>query len=73
MEYFDFYFLHSLSKSKFEMAEKCGWFDLLNEVKAEGKAKKIGFSFHDSAEVLDEILTKHPEVDVVQIQLNYLD
>jgi len=73
VEYFDFYFLHSLNKAKFDLAEKCGWFNLLSEVKAEGKAKKIGFSFHDSAEVLDVILTKHPEVDVVQIQLNYLD
>ena len=41
--------------------------------KEEGLVKQIGFSFHDTADVLDEILTQHPEVDFVQIQLNYLD
>ena len=73
VEYFDFYFLHSLNRAKYDLAKKCGWFDFLSQVKADGKAKKIGFSFHDSAELLDEILTNHPEIDVVQIQLNYLD
>ena len=42
-------------------------------MKAQGKIKHCGFSFHDSAEVLDEALTKHPEVEFVQLQLNYID
>ena len=48
-------------------------FAFLSEKKKAGLVKHIGFSFHDTADVLDEILTEHPEVDFVQIQLNYLD
>ena len=45
----------------------------IQKKKEEGKIRKIGFSFHDRADLLDEILTAHPEVDFVQLQLNYLD
>lgn len=73
VDYFDIYLLHGLNKSSFELSQKRGYFDLLQKLKSENKTKYIGISFHDTADVLDEILNLHPEIDVVQIQLNYLD
>ena len=73
VEYFDYYLLHSMDKAKFEKADRIGAWDFLFKMKAQGKIKRCGFSFHDSAEVLDEALTKHPEVEFVQLQLNYID
>jgi len=71
--YFDVFMLHWLNGKNYGIAEKYDQFRFLREKKAEGKAKRIGFSYHDSAALLDEILTAHPEVDVVQLQINYLD
>lgn len=73
VDYFDYYWLHALNKSAFEKAESMDAFQFVAQKKAEGKVRHIGFSFHDSSEVLDEILTKHPEMEYVQLQLNYLD
>lgn len=73
VEYFDYYLLHNLGISHYEIAKKFNSFEFINEKKREGKVKRIGFSFHDSAELLDEILTAHPEVDFVQLQINYID
>lgn len=73
VEYFDFYLLHALNAKYLEKAEKLGVFDYLLSKKAEGKIRKLGFSFHDNAEVLDRILTRHPEMEFVQLQINYLD
>lgn len=73
VDYFDFYLLHAMDKERVEEAEKLGAFQFVQEMKAAGKIKYIGFSFHDSAEVLDEILTKHPEMEFVQLQINYYD
>ncbi|MFA0814792.1 MAG: aldo/keto reductase [Anaerofustis sp.] len=73
VEYFDYYLLHNLGKRTFAESEELGGFAFLRELKKQGRAKHIGFSFHDEAILLDEILTKHPEVDFVQLQLNYLD
>lgn len=73
VDYFDVYLLHGLDGEDAAFAEEQGCFDFLKELKQEGKARYTGFSFHDTADVLDRILTRHPEVDVVQIQLNYLD
>ena len=73
VEYFDYYLLHALNAKYLEKAEKLGVFEYLSSKKAEGKIKKLGFSFHDSAEVLDRILTRHPEMEFVQLQINYLD
>ena len=73
VDYFDVYMLHWLNGRHYEIAEKCDEFKFLEEIKKEGLAKKIGFSYHDSAELLDKILTAHPTVDYVQIQMNYLD
>ena len=73
VDYFDVYLLHGLDGEDAEYAEAQGCFDFLQQMKREGKVRYTGFSFHDTADVLDRILTRHPEVDVVQIQLNYLD
>ena len=73
MEYFDYYLLHAMTKANYEKAKKLDSFGFLAQKKKEGKIRHIGFSFHDNAQLLDEILTAHPEVEYVQIQLNYLD
>ncbi len=73
VEYFDYYLLHCLNTRNYEIATRLGAFDFVLQKKAEGKVKKFGFSFHDTAEVLDKILTEHPEVEFVQLQINYLD
>ena len=73
VDYFDFYLLHSQTKSTFEKYKKLHAYEHAFELKKEGKVKHVGFSFHDSAEVLDQILTEHPEAEFVQLQLNYLD
>lgn len=73
VEYFDFYLMHAQSKSVFEYFKKCKAYETALELKNEGKIKHFGISFHDTAEVLDEILTEYPQVEVVQIQFNYLD
>lgn len=72
-EYFDYYLLHNLGTENFAIAERFEGFQFIVQKKAEGKVKNIGFSFHDTADLLDKILSKHPEVDFVQLQLNYLD
>lgn len=73
LDYYDFYLLHALGKETAEKAEKLGAWEFIQKKKAEGKAKHIGFSFHDSAEVLEDILSKHPEAEFVQLQINYAD
>lgn len=71
--YFDFYLLHALSKDNIDNYEKYGIFDFVKEAKAKGLIRHYGCSFHDQPEVLDEILTKHPDLEVVQLQINYAD
>ena len=73
LEYYDFYLLHALSKEPAKKAEEFGAWDFIKSLKEQGRVKHIGFSFHDSAEMLDEILTKHPEAEFVQLQINYAD
>ena len=73
VEFFDVLMLHWLNDDNYAIAEKYDEFRFLREKKAEGKAKRIGFSYHGDAASLDRILTAHPEVDVVLMQLNYLD
>lgn len=72
-DYIDYLLFHMLRLHNSEMCEKTGAWDFVRKMKAEGKIRHIGFSFHDSAENLDKILTAHPEVDVVQLQINYAD
>ena len=73
LEYYDFYLLHALSKEPAQKAEEFGAWDFIKSLKEQGRVKHIGFSFHDSAEMLDEILSKHPEAEFVQLQINYAD
>ena len=74
VEYFDYYLLHNLNRVLYEIEVKpAHLFDHMKAWKAAGKIRHIGFSYHDSAEVLDRILTEHPEVEFVQIALNYYD
>lgn len=73
VEYFDYYFLHALNKDVWQKAEKLGAFEWMQKMKKKGKILHPGFSFHDSADVLEEILTAHPEVELVQLQINYMD
>lgn len=73
VEYFDYYLLHAMDKEKFEKADRIGAWDFIFKMKEQGKIKHCGFSFHDSADVLDEALTKHPEAEFVQLQINYID
>jgi predicted aldo/keto reductase-like oxidoreductase len=73
VEYFDYYLLHNLGVVHYQIAQNFDSFAFIENKKKEGKIRKIGFSYHDNADLLDEILTAHPEVDVVQLQINYLD
>lgn len=73
VEYFDYYLLHNVSRAYYEAAEKFGAFRFAAQKKAEGKIRKLGFSFHADAELLEQILQAHPEVEFVQLQLNYID
>ncbi len=73
VEYFDFYLLHAMNKDSIKDVEEKDGFAFLQQMKQEGKIRHIGFSFHDTAEVLDEILTNHPEMEFVQLQINYYD
>lgn len=71
-EYFDFYLLHSLSKKTIETVEKFNLYDFIAKKKKEGKIKNIGFSFHDSNEVLQKFAAAH-KWDFTQLQINYWD
>ena len=71
--YFDYYLLHGIEAGMLDKYEQYDCFRWLMEKKAAGLVKHAGFSFHDSAALLDEILTKHPEMEFVQLQINYLD
>ena len=73
VEYFDFYLMHSQNRNNYGKYQSCRAYEIAQELKAEGKIKHVGFSFHDNAEFLDKILTDHPEIEVVQIQFNYAD
>lgn len=73
VDYFDYYLLHNLGVTNYKIAHEFDSFAFVQKKKNEGKIRKIGFSYHDHAELLDEILTAHPGVDFVQLQLNYLD
>lgn len=72
VEYFDYYLAHSLSKSSVENMRKLDMVDFLKQKKAEGKIRHIGFSFHDDADCLRDILTMH-DWEFCQLQLNYAD
>ena len=73
VEYFDYYLMHAQDREIYKHFMKCQAYDVAKELKKEGKIKHIGISFHDTAEVLDMILSEHPEIEIVQIQFNYAD
>ncbi|MDO5516087.1 MAG: aldo/keto reductase [Clostridium sp.] len=73
VEYFDYYLLHCLNTRNYKTAEKLKTFEFCKNMRDQGKIKHLGFSYHDSPELLEEILKKHPETEFVQLQLNYID
>jgi predicted aldo/keto reductase-like oxidoreductase len=72
-EYVDFYLLHGLGAATNEKAEEMGAWDFVRKLKEEGKVRHYGFSFHDTPACLDNILSRHPDAEFVQLQINYLD
>lgn len=73
VDYFDYYLLHNLGVKSYADTLKYGGFEFMKKLKAEGRIKHIGISFHDKSELLDRILADHPETEYVQLQINYID
>jgi len=73
VDYFDFYLLHNVNINRVEIFDNMDMWNFVKRKKEEGVIKHIGFSFHDSPELLDRLLTDHPEVEFVQLQINYAD
>lgn len=71
--YFDYYLLHAVGASHLPKLDEVGAWAFMRQKKEAGLVRHIGLSFHDSAAVLDEVLTKHPEMEFVQLQINYAD
>lgn len=71
--YFDFYLLHNLGETRTGVFDKFGMWDWVMEKKAQGLIKHVGFSFHSTPEELETILNAHPEMEFVQLQINYAD
>ena len=71
--YFDYYLLHALMENNYERYEKFRLWDFVREQKEKGLIRNLGFSFHAGPQLLDRLLTEHPEVDFVQLQINYAD
>ena len=73
VDYFDFYLMHAQDKNNYQKFKRCRAYETAYALKQEGLIRHFGISFHDKADVLDMILTEHPEVEIVQIQFNYVD
>ena len=73
VEYFDFYLMHAQGAGNYPHFRACHAYETAFRLKAEGKVRHVGISFHDTAEVLEQILADYPDIEVVQIQFNYLD
>ena len=73
VDYFDFYLMHAQGSTNYEKFQRCHAYETAFELKKEGKIRHVGISFHDKPDFLDRILTDHPEIEIVQIQFNYLD
>ena len=71
--YFDYYLLHAIQDNNYERYEELGLWDFVKQAKEKGLVKHWGFSFHSTPERLDELLTKHPDAEFVQLQINYAD
>ena len=73
LDYFDYYLVHNINSGTIDNVRKYDSFKFLAEKKKEGKIRHIGFSFHDGPELLEEVLKEYPEVEFVQLQINYVD
>lgn len=73
VSYFDYYLLHNVNSRNYEKVEKLDCFGFVKKLKEKGLVRHIGFSYHDGAEMLDGVLSSHPEAEFVQLQINYLD
>lgn len=73
VDYFDYYLMHAQGAENFDFFKKCRAYETAFALKEEGKVRHVGISFHDKADVLEQILTEYPQIEVVQIQFNYVD
>lgn len=73
VEYLDFYLMHAQNARNFKFFKECRAYETAFSLKEQGRIRHVGLSFHDKAEVLDQILTEYPQIEIVQIQFNYLD
>ena len=73
VDYFDFYLMHAQGEGNYGHFKECRAYETAFELKKEGKIRHVGISFHDRAEVLERILNDYPDIEVVQIQFNYVD
>lgn len=73
VDYFDFYLMHAQDKNNYQKFKACKAYETAYALREEGLIRHFGISFHDKADVLDMILTEHPEIEIVQIQFNYVD
>ena len=73
VEYFDFYLMHAQDKNSFRRYKELGAYETSLEFLKEGKIRHFGISFHDQADVLEQILNEYSQIELVQIQLNYVD
>ncbi len=73
VDYFDFYLMHAQGADIYKHFKNCQAYETAFALKAEGKIRHVGISFHDTPDVLEQILTDYPEIEVVQIQFNYMD
>lgn len=73
VDFFDYYLIHDVREEPYRKYEELDCFNWILDKKKKGLVKKIGFSFHSTSDLLDRVLTEHPEFDFVQLQLNYLD
>ena len=73
LDYFDFYLIHSLDAANYRSAISAGMFEWAAQQKAKGSLRHVGFSFHGTTELFEQVLTAHPEMEFVLLQLNYAD
>ena len=73
VDYFDFYLMHAQDKNNYQKFSRCKAYETAYSFKEEGLIRHFGISFHDKADVLEMILSEHPEIEIVQIQFNYVD
>ena len=73
VDYFDFYLMHAQGSGNYSHFKECRAYETAFDLKAEGKIRHVGISFHDRPEVLEQILNEYPAIEVVQIQFNYAD